>query len=116
MQWLVWGNADLFKKLSSLQDLESSAAEEDGEYQKILRTSIVTARSAPAHERMVTTLEDWGVSANETFFLGGMEKDRILKALKPHMFFDDQKSHLESKGGDIPMVHVPFGVANRDDS
>jgi 5'-nucleotidase len=104
--------ADLFKKLSFLQELEDRAAQGDKDYQRILRTSIVTARSAPAHERMVNTLEDWGVSANETFFLGGMEKDRILKALKPHMFFDDQKSHLESKGGNIPMVHVPFGIAN----
>jgi len=41
-----------------------------------------------------------------------MEKDRILSKLKPHMFFDDQKSHLESKAGDIPMVHIPFGIAN----
>jgi len=105
--------ADLFRKLSFLQELEGRAAERDGDYKKILRTAIVTARSAPAHERVVTTLEDWGVSANETFFLGGMEKDRILKALKPHMFFDDQKSHLQSKGGDIPMVHVPFGIANK---
>lgn len=106
--------ADLFKKLSSLQELEDLAADRDGGYKRVLRTSIVTARSAPAHERVVTTLEDWGVSANETFFLGGMEKDRILKALRPHMFFDDQKSHLQSKAGDIPMVHIPFGIANED--
>lgn len=41
-----------------------------------------------------------------------MKKDRILTRLKPHMFFDDQKSHLESDAGDIPMVHIPFGIAN----
>ena len=76
------------------------------------RQAIVTARNAPAHERVITTLEHWGVSANETFFLGGMKKDRILTRLKPHMFFDDQKSHLESEAGDIPMVHIPFGIAN----
>ncbi|MGR7921572.1 5'-nucleotidase [Zobellella denitrificans] len=83
------------------------------DYQRILRTAIVTARNAPAHERVITTLEKWGVSSNETFFLGGMKKERILTVLKPHMFFDDQKSHLESEAGDIPMVHVPFGIANQ---
>lgn len=105
--------ADLFKKLSFMQKLEDREQEKDPGYKRIIRTSIVTARNAPAHERVVTTLEAWGVSANETFFLGGMKKDRILSILKPHMFFDDQKSHLESEAGDIPMVHIPFGIANK---
>ncbi|MDO6513329.1 MULTISPECIES: 5'-nucleotidase [unclassified Neptuniibacter] len=106
--------ADLFKKLSFLQELEDKEVERDRDYQRILTTAIVTARSAPAHERVITTLEDWGVSANEIFFLGGMSKDRILSRLKPHMFFDDQRSHLESEAGDIPMVHIPFGIANKN--
>ena len=105
--------ADLFRKLSYMQELEDRALEKDRNYQRILRTAIVTARNAPAHERVITTLKEWGVSANETFFLGGMKKDRILQVLKPHMFFDDQKTHLESEGGDIPMVHIPFGIANK---
>jgi len=105
--------ADLFKKLSFLQKLEDREIEKDRSYKRILTTAIVTARNAPAHERVITTLEDWGVSANEMFFLGGMEKNRILSKLKPHMFFDDQRSHLESKSGDIPMVHIPFGIANK---
>jgi 5'-nucleotidase len=42
-----------------------------------------------------------------------MEKARILAVLKPHMFFDDQRSHLQSSAGDIPMVHIPFGVVNK---
>ena len=105
--------ADLFKKLSLMQKLEDEAVERDRSYQRILRTAIITARNAPAHERVITTLEAWGVSASETFFLGGMEKERILTVLKPHMFFDDQKTHLASLGGKIPMVHIPFGVANR---
>lgn len=107
--------ADLFKKLSFLQKLEDREVEKDRNYRRILTTAIVTARNAPAHERVITTLEDWGVSANEIFFLGGMEKDRILSRIKPHMFFDDQRSHLESEAGDIPMVHVPFGIANKKD-
>jgi len=104
--------ADLFKKLSFLQKLEDRELERDKNYKRILTTAIVTARNAPAHERVITTLESWGVSANEMFFLGGMEKGRILSRLKPHMFFDDQRSHLESEAGDIPMVHIPFGIAN----
>lgn len=105
--------ADLFKKLSFMQQLEDKEQEKDRNYKRIIRTAIVTARSAPAHERVITTLEHWGVSANETFFLGGMKKDRILTRLKPHIFFDDQRSHLESDAGDIPMVHIPFGIANK---
>ncbi|ERS06318.1 5'-nucleotidase [Alcanivorax sp. PN-3] len=104
--------ADLFRKLSVLQQLEDEASKADPDYQRILRTAIVTARSAPAHERVITTLEHWGVDANEVFFLGGMTKDRILSVLRPHMFFDDQQSHLQSAGGNIPLVHIPFGVAN----
>ena len=105
--------ADLFKKLSFLQKLEDREVEKDKNYKRVLRTAIVTARNAPAHERVINTLESWGVSANEMFFLGGMAKDRILSILKPHMFFDDQRSHLESEAGDIPMVHIPFGIANK---
>jgi 5'-nucleotidase len=105
--------ADLFQKLSLMQRLEERAQRRDPAYRKILRIAIITARSAPSHERVVTTLKSWGVSANETFFLGGMEKARVLSIFKPHIFFDDQLSHLKSAGGNIPMVHVPFGVANR---
>src|SRR5476649_2173915 len=105
--------ADLFQKLSLMQRMEEKAQRRDPAYQKILRIAIITARSAPSHERVVTTLKSWGVSANETFFLGGMEKARVLGVFKPHIFFDDQLSHLKSAGGTIPMVHVPFGVANR---
>lgn len=104
--------ADLFKKLSFMQKLEDKKIKEEPSYNKILRIAIVTARNAPSHERVVTTLKSWGVSADESFFLGGMEKSRVLTILRPHMFFDDQRSHLESPAGDIPMVHVPFGVAN----
>lgn len=104
--------ADLFTKLSFMQKLEEKALSEDENYQRIIRTAIVTARNAPAHERVITTLESWGVSPNEVFFLGGMNKERILKVMRPHIFFDDQKSHLKSSAGNIPMVHIPYGVAN----
>ena len=104
--------ADFLKKLSFMQKLEDKEAEKDREYKRILRIAIVSARNAPAHERMVTTLEAWGVSPNETFFLGGVSKRRILDVMKPHVFFDDQMTHLKPGGSSVPMVHVPFGIAN----
>ena len=106
--------ADMFQKLALMQRMEERAQKRDPEYRKILRIAIITARNAPSHERVVTTLKSWGVSANETFFLGGMNKARVLSVFKPHIFFDDQLTHLTSApGGTIPMVHVPFGIANR---
>jgi 5'-nucleotidase len=106
--------ADMFQKLALMQRMEERAQRRDPSYRKVLRIAIITARSAPSHERVVTTLKSWGVSANETFFLGGMDKARVLSVFKPHIFFDDQLTHLKSSpGGTIPMVHVPFGIANR---
>ena len=106
--------ATMFRKLAMLQQLEKEAERDDPGYRRIVRIAIITARSAPAHERVVTTLGSWGVSPDETFFLGGMDKARVLSVFKPHIFFDDQLTHLRSgPGGTIPMVHVPFGIANR---
>ncbi|WP_323120255.1 5'-nucleotidase [Burkholderia alba] len=105
--------AGLIRKLSLLQKLEDARLARDKDYRRIVRIAIVTARNAPAHERVVTTLKNWGVSPDESFFLGGMEKHRILTVLKPHVFFDDQRSHLSSPEGNVPMVHIPFGIANR---
>ena len=106
--------AALFQQLAAMQRLEERAQRHDQAYRRIVRIAIITARSAPSHERVVTTLKSWGVSADETFFLGGMEKSRVLSVFRPHIFFDDQMAHLRgAPGGTIPMVHVPFGVANR---
>lgn len=106
--------AGMFRKLAMLQKLEQEAERDDPDYRRIVRIAIITARNAPSHERVVTTLGSWGVSADETFFLGGMDKARVLSVFKPHIFFDDQLTHLQSgPGGTIPMVHVPFGIANR---
>ena len=106
--------ADLFRKLAMMQRLEDRAQRRDPGYRKIVRIAIITARNAPSHERVVTTLGSWGVSADETFFLGGMSKARVLSVFRPHIFFDDQLTHLKAApGGTIPMVHVPFGIANR---
>jgi len=105
---------DFFKKLSFIQKLEIRKEKKDATYKRIIRIAIVTARSAPAHERVITTLNDWGVMPDETFFLGGVEKHRVLEVLKPHIFFDDQLRHLKSPAGNIPAVHIPFGIINKN--
>lgn len=107
--------ADLFRGLAHLQALENAKAETEEHYQKLIKVAIVTARNAPAHERVITTLKSWGVTLDEAFFLGGMEKARVLNVLQPHLFFDDQRHHLRSSSAsNIPMVHVPFGISNRE--
>ena len=103
--------ADLFTKLGRLRALEDEKCKKDPSYTRFLKTSIVTARSAPAHRRVATTLRKWDISVDETFFLGGMNKGRILSLLRPHIFFDDQKApHLEMAKYYTPSVHIPFGV------
>ncbi|EMB35414.1 5'-nucleotidase [Treponema denticola] len=104
---------DFFFKLSRFQKLEHERSKLDPTYKRVLRTAIVTARNAPAHERVVTTLNKWGVTVDEAFFLGGIDKSRILNVLKPHIYFDDQMTHLESAAKNIPSVHIPFGVVNK---
>ncbi len=74
-----------------------------------VRVSVVTARSAPAHERAVNSIKAWGLTVNDAFFLGGLEKAPILDVLKPHIFFDDQRRHLIQT---VPCVHIPFGITN----
>ncbi|WP_407309798.1 5'-nucleotidase [Pseudomonas sp. nanlin1] len=83
------------------------------DYENRLRVSIVTARNAPSHERAMNTLKSWGVMANDAFFLGGIDKGRVLAVLKPHIFFDDQPGHLKSASAVAPSVHVPFGIINQ---
>jgi 5'-nucleotidase len=104
---------DFFKKLSYFQKLESKKEEKDKTYKKILKTAIITARNAPAHERAINTLKSWNVEVDEMFLLGGIEKKRVLKILKPHLFFDDQLTHLDPKLENIPLVHIPFGITNK---
>lgn len=102
----------LVQKISKFQRLENLKARKDLNYKAALRVAIITARNAPANERLVTTINKWGLSIDETFFLGGMDKKRILNVLQPHIFFDDQMGHLKDSANIIPSVHIPFGVRN----
>ena len=102
----------LLQKISVFQKLENRKAEKEASYQRILKTAIVTARNAPAHERVVASLKEWGVEVDDAFFLGGIDKSRILNVMKPHIFFDDQMTHLEHIDN-VPAVHIPFGITNK---
>jgi 5'-nucleotidase len=100
-----------FTKLATVQKFQRLQKYEG--IRTMIRTAIITARNAPAHERLINTLASWGMFTDEVFFLGGMEKRRILEVYRPHIFFDDQMLHLESSTGPTACVHVPFGIANR---
>jgi 5'-nucleotidase len=107
---------DLLIKIAALQKRERERASLDKSYESKVRIAIVTARNAPSHKRMVTTLREWGIQVDETFFLGGIEKKRVLEVFAPHIFFDDQRVHLDSASGLVPSVHVPFGIKNIEPS
>jgi len=77
-----------------------------------IRTALVTARGAPAHERVVRTLRAWNIRIDEALFLGGLEKAAFLSAFGADIFFDDQRTHVERARHHVATGHVPFGVAN----
>lgn len=77
-----------------------------------IRTALVTARAAPAHERVVRTLRDWNVRIDESLFLGGLSKGDFLKSFGADVFFDDQQVHCTSASEYVATGHVPHGVAN----
>ena len=77
-----------------------------------IRTALVTARSAPAHKRVVLTLREWGIRIDEALFLGGRSKGEFLKTFGADIFFDDQQVHIESAKAHVASAHVPTGVTN----
>lgn len=95
--------ANLLKKLSKIQSHLPTRIELSP-----LRLAIVTARSAPAHMRVVKTLRQWGVYVDETYFLGGLSKDKVLQAFGAHIFFDDQDTHLAFSSKVVPSGKVPY--------
>ena len=79
-----------------------------------IRTALVTARSAPAHERAIRTLMDWNIEVDEAMFLGGLDKGEFLREFEPDFFFDDQTGHIESAARHVPSGHVASGVRNAE--
>ena len=95
--------AALLKKLAKLQARLPFSVETSP-----VRIAIVTARSAPAEMRVIKTLRHWGVYVDEVFFLGGLEKTKVLQAFNPHIFFDGQDLHLEKASKVVPSGKVPY--------
>ena len=93
--------------LLALQHLQQS-----GTANMRIRTALVTARSAPAHERAIRTLMNWNIEVDEAMFLGGLAKGEFLREFEPDFFFDDQTGHIESAAAHVPSGHVASGVRN----
>ncbi|ROH85411.1 5'-nucleotidase [Pseudomethylobacillus aquaticus] len=79
-----------------------------------IRTALVTARGAPAHERVIRTLRHWGIRIDEALFLAGMNKGPFLEAFGADIFFDDQRKHCDSARLHVATGHVPHGITNQD--
>jgi len=77
-----------------------------------IRTALVTARSAPAHERAIRTLMNWHIEVDEAMFLGGLNKGEFLREFEPDFFFDDQTGHVDGAALHVPSGHVAAGVIN----
>lgn len=92
--------ANFLKTISELQKQFPDSAP--------IRTALVTARNAPAHERVIRTLRAWDVRIDEAFFLGGLPKKDILEAFHPHIFFDDQEVHARPASSVVPSAQVPY--------
>ena len=103
----------LLKRIADIQKMENHRLENVNSSDKSIRIAIVTARNAPAHERLINTLKNYDIETDELFLTGGIEKKNILEVLNPHIFFDDQLGHLELASEKTPCVHIPFGVRNR---
>jgi 5'-nucleotidase len=101
-----------FVQIARIQERELNRCQTPGRQSSRIRTAIITARNAPAHERVITTLRSWGIHVDEALFLGGIDKSRVLSEFKPHIFFDDQLTHVTGAAGVAPCAHVPFGIVN----
>ncbi len=95
--------------LDALHRLQAAFPIEDSP----IRTALVTARSAPAHKRVILTLREWGVRVDEALFLGGRSKGPFLETFGADIFFDDQQHNCDSAREHVATGHVPHGVANR---
>jgi 5'-nucleotidase len=98
-----------FKRvLEGIQRIQSAYPIEENP----IRTALITARSAPAHKRVILTLRAWGIRVDEALFLGGRDKAPFLRAFGADIFFDDQQTHCSLASRDVATGHVPHGVAN----
>jgi 5'-nucleotidase len=99
--------------LKALSFIQNSFKHAEGHVAPI-RTALVTARSSPAHERVIRTLRAWDVAIDETFFMGGISKSDVLAAFRPHMFFDDQPGHCDRASTFVQTGRVPYRVDQKE--
>lgn len=104
---------NFIQRLAQIQQIEHKKISQDPKFQPILKIALVSARNAPSHKRAIKTLRNLGIEINEAFFLGGIAKNKVLEIMNPHIFFDDQLTHLQNVAKFLPSVHIPFGVTNR---
>jgi 5'-nucleotidase len=103
----------LLQQISAIQTMERENTRKFNDPSKAVRVAIVTARNAPAHERLLNTMKNLNIEPDELFLTGGIEKKNILDVLRPQIFFDDQIGHLEPASESTPCVHIPFGIRNQ---
>ena len=80
-----------------------------------IRTALITAREAPAHERVIRTLRSWQIRVDEALFLGGLDKGDFLRAFKADIFFDDQLKNCQSAQQHVMAGHVPDEATQKTD-
>jgi len=97
--------------LEALQRMQQASAHH-ADMPIAIRTALITARSAPSHERAIRTLMDWHIDIDEAIFLGGLAKGEFLREFEPDFFFDDQTGHVESAASHVPSGHVASGTRN----
>ena len=73
-----------------------------------IKTALITARNFSTFERVIRTFDAWNVRVDEAFFLGGVEKKRVVKAFNADIFFDDQDVHLDETSKKTPSAKVPY--------
>jgi len=98
--------------LQALHTLQQSGQDALSASPMRIRTALVTARSAPAHERAIRTLMDWNIEVDEAMFLGGLPKGTFLREFEPDFFFDDQTGHVDNAAPHVPAGHVAAGITN----
>lgn len=102
--------ADFLIKLSRLQG--KLPHETDDAVHNPIRIALVTARNSPAEMRAIKTLREWGVSVDVAFFLGGLNKTKVLQTFAPHIFFDDSIKHIDAARSVVPSALVPYHSAS----
>ncbi len=93
-----------FKFLKTISEIQDKFPMEGSP----IRTALVTARNFSTHERVLGTLEGWGVRVDEAFFQGGVQKYEVVKAFGADIFFDDQDTHLKDTSKETPSAKVPY--------